>query len=63
LKQGKVDISEWKGTGLFSENMHRILIQLTDYEKPAVLNATLQSRLKDHFFLIVIDLIPHPFTQ
>ena len=28
-------ISGWRGVGLFPENMHRILVQLADYEKPS----------------------------
>jgi DDE superfamily endonuclease len=35
-------ISGWRGAGLFPENMHRILIQLTDYEESAVPDTPLQ---------------------
>ena len=34
----------WKGTSLFLENMHRILIQFADYEKSAPQTTPLQSR-------------------
>ena len=37
-------ISEWRGAGLFPENMHRILTQLVDYEQPAISTTPPQNR-------------------
>ena len=31
-------LAGWRGAGLFPENMHRILIQLPDYEEPGIFN-------------------------
>jgi len=37
-------LAGWRGAGLFPENMHRILIQLADYEKPPTIATPPQSR-------------------